>query len=423
MSSKSQSSKSQRKPLYIITLTALLSLSSALAATTISFWVRTDDAGFVQPLVKAYNDTHQDVQVKLNLVPSGQFVAKFGAAVAGGAAPDVVATDLIYLPSFAAAGQLTDLSTQIRALPFYNKLSPSHLRLATSGGKLYGVPFSAEGSILLYNKDLFKRANLDPNKPPTNWAEIRADSAKITALGGGVKGFYFSGSCAGCNAFTFLPLIWASGGDVLSADGKTATVDSPAVKKALTLYRDLWRGGQILRSAKTDAGTDFLNAFASGKIGMAGSGAFAIGTLKDKYPNVNFGVAFLPGETGNSSSFAGGDTIAVPSGSAHAKEAFDFIAWCLSPEVQVQQFAKNGSIPVRTDLAQNDYSKLDPRFVVPAQAMASGRTPYSLVYNDLFNSGSGPWLKMIQRAVFSGDVNGAVKEAQASFTRILNTQR
>jgi multiple sugar transport system substrate-binding protein len=402
----------------ILTLSAAFALASAAQAITIDFWVRSDDAGFTEPLVKAFNASHT-TQVKLNLIPGAQFVTKFAAAVAGGVAPDVVATDLVYMPAFAQAGQLTDITAQARALPSYKSLSPSHLRLATYGGKLYGVPYSAEGSILLYNKDLFSKAGLDPNKPPTNWAELQAASKKITALGGGVKGFYFAGACAGCNAFTLLPLIWASGGDVLSADGKTATLDSPAVRAALTLYKDLWSSGQIPQSAKADAGTDFLNAFTTGKIGMAGSGAFAIGTLKTKYPNVNFGLAPLPGQKGKSSSFAGGDTMAIPKGAKNTKEALEFISFCLSEAVQVEQFAKNGSIPVRSDLAENQYSKLDPRFVVPAKAMATGRTPYSTVYNDIFNSNTGPWLTMIQKAVFGGDVDGAVKEAQASIGKIL----
>lgn len=414
MSNRSQYVRNLR----LLTLTAAFALSAAAQAVTIDFWVRNDDAGFTQPLIKAFNASHT-TQVKLNIVPSGQFVAKFAAAVSGGAAPDVIATDLVYMPAFAAAGQLTEIGTQARALPFFKQLSPSHLRLATFDGKLYGVPFSAEGSILLYNKDLFTKAGLDPNKPPTTWQGIRDASKKITALGGGVKGFYFAGACAGCNAFTLLPLIWASGGDVLSPDGKTATLNTPAVKKALTFYHDLWKDNQVPQTAKADAGADFLNAFTTGKVGMAGSGAFAIGTLKTKYPNVNFGVTYLPGENGKWSSFAGGDSMAIPKGSKNPKEAFEFISWCLSDAAQVDQFAKNGSIPVRSDLAVNQYSKLDPRFVVPAKAMAAGRTPYSLVYNDLFNSGTGPWLTMIQRSIFNDDIDGAVTQAQADFTKIL----
>ncbi len=77
-------------------------------------------------------------------------------------------------------------------------------------------------------------------------------------------------------SFTFLPLIWASGGDVLSDDGLTATLTDPNVEAALQFYRDLWEGGLIPPGAQVDSGEDFANAFTTGTIGMVGSGAFLI---------------------------------------------------------------------------------------------------------------------------------------------------
>lgn len=393
--------------------------AGAQSSRSVTFWVRTADQAFVEPLVKAYN-ARGGTQVKLTIIPQDDFVTKFGTAVASGSPPDLVAVDLIFLPAFAKSGQMTDMTAYYRALPFAKNLSPSHVRLATYDGKVYAVPFSAESSVLIYNKDLFKRAGLDPNRPPKNWAELESYAKKITALGNGTYGYYFSGSCAGCNIFTFTPLIWASGGDVLNAQGTAATLDTPTVKAALSLYKRMWDGKMMPPGAKTDSGTNFFSAFATGKIGMAGSGAFSIGSLKKDYPQLNFGVAPLPGQKGGSSSFAGGDVIGIPTGSRNVKDAQDFITWALSPEVQVQQFAKNGSIPVRTDLASNQYSKLDPRYVTVATLMAKGRTPYTLRYNELINDANGPWLGMIQDAVFGGDVDAAVKKAQARFTQILN---
>jgi multiple sugar transport system substrate-binding protein len=410
-------------------LFTLAGLSAIVAATligvaqdnSISFWVRSADQGFVEPLVAAYN-ARGGVQVKLTVIPNDDFVTKFGTAVAGGAAPDVVAIDLIYLPAFAEADQMTDITAQVKALPFAKTLSDSHIRLATFQNKIFGVPFSAEGSVLVYNKDLFRKAKLDPNTPPKSFAQLEVYAKRISALGDGNKGFYFAGACAGCNAFTFLPMIWASGGDVLSADGKTATVDSRAVRDALSLYRRLWNAGQMPIGAKTDNGANFYGAFASGKIGMAGLGAFAIGALKKDNPKLDFGIAPLPGRLGGSSSFAGGDSIGIPKGSKRVKEAFDFINWCLTEDVQIKQFAKNGSIPVRSDLADNEFSKLDPRYVTVSKAMASGRTPYSVKYNQLFNDANGPWLAMLQEAVFGAGVDAAVKAGQAAFTKILNSK-
>ncbi len=85
-------------------------------------------------------------------------------------------------------------------------------------------------------------------------------------------------------------------------------------------------------------------------------------------------------------------------------------------------YAKTGQLPVRIDLAENKYFEEDTRLVVNAEAMALGKTPYSFVYNQIFNDPNGPWLQMIQKAIFDGDVDGAVTEGQENFTRVLSGQ-
>lgn len=385
----------------------------------LTFWSRDSDAAFVQPLVEKYNaDTGSEVSA--TIIPQTQFVAKFATSMAAGAGPDIIASDLVYGPRFASEGLLTDITKESKALPFFDQLSASHVRLSTYKGQIYALPFSAEASVLLYNKGLFKQAGLDPNNPPKTWAELLADAQKITALGNGVKGFYFSGACAGCNAFTFLPLIWASGGDLLSADGKSATIaNSAQLKAALELYRTMWKDGYVPQSAKNDNGTNFVNTFMTGKIGMQGSGAFSINTLKKEKPDIDFGVSYLPGQNGGWSSFAGGDVIGIPKGSKNTKAAFDFIAYALSKKVQEAFYLSHGSLPVRNDISQSVYEKVDARYYVGAQAMAKGRTPYTVDYNSLFNDLNGPWIQMMQDAIFNGNIDSAIQEGQKQFERIL----
>jgi multiple sugar transport system substrate-binding protein len=122
--------------------------------------------------------------------------------------------------------------------------------------------------------------------PPSNFTEFENAAKQITELGGDIKGFYFSGSASGGMVFTSFPLIWASGGDVLSADGSQATVDTPEMREMLALYRRVWQGTLVPEGAKSDNGTSFFSTFATGKIGMCFLGAFSIGILKEKYPNV-----------------------------------------------------------------------------------------------------------------------------------------
>jgi multiple sugar transport system substrate-binding protein len=385
--------------------------SSSGGTTTLTFWSRDSQKDFIAPIIDKYNASQKKIHVKLTLIPQAEFVQKLGTAAATGTGPDVTSLDLVYAPYFAQAGALQDMTDKAKALPYFDKLSETHLRLGTYQDKIYALPFTAEASVLYYNKGLFKKAGLNPDKPPTTWAELEKDAEKITALGGGIKGFYFSGACGGCNIFTLTPLIWGSGGDVMK--GEKATLDSPEVTGALTLYRSMWEKGLISPSAKTDDGTTFGGGFGDGKLGMVGSGAFQVGSLKKDHPDLDFGVTPLPGKDGGSGSFDGGDTITIMKDTKNTDAAWKFLQW--ATDAGQKAVAAAGVVPVRSDIAETDYVTQDPRFVLLADMMTKGNCPYSVVENALFNDSNGPWSQMIQKAVFG---KGDIKAVQAEYQKI-----
>jgi multiple sugar transport system substrate-binding protein len=383
---------------------------------TVTLWARDSEKGFINLLADAYNKSH-DAKVRVTVVPSGNFVQKFGTASAGGSGPDVASIDLVFLPFFASKGVLEDITSVEDSLPYKDSLSAAHRKLATYNGKTYALPFTAEASVTFWNKDLFKKAGLNPNKPPTNYAEMMADAKKIRALGGDTYGFTMAGSCGGCNVFEFAPHIWASGGDILSADGKTAQLDSPQVTDALTFYHDMAAAGVMPPAAKTDNGTAQAAAFQAGKVGMVNLGAFFVQTLNaDK--KVNFGATPIVGKTGGTASFAGGDEIAVTKGAKNKPAAEDFVKWATSEQAQTI-LAKNAIVPVRTDLISKIYAPQDPRYKVLGDAMAKGKTPYSVVENAIINDNNGPWARMINQAVFGPDIKGAQATAQKAAQQII----
>ena len=59
----------------------------------------------------------------------------------------------------------------------------------TKDGKLYSMPYNSSTPILYYNKDAFKKAGLDPEKPPKTWKEVEAYSKKLIASGAAKCGF------------------------------------------------------------------------------------------------------------------------------------------------------------------------------------------------------------------------------------------
>jgi multiple sugar transport system substrate-binding protein len=404
----------------LMAATALISalMVSTASADTITMWVRSGIGDSFKEVVKAYNAQGGDT-VEMTEVPFAELVQKYATAIAGGQAPDALSLDLIYNPAFAAAGQLEDLSDWAKALPYFNSLSPSHVKLGTYDGKVYGMPLSVETSIFAWNKDLYKKAGLDPEKAPTTWEEITANAEKIRALGGDTYGFYFSGGgCGGCMIFTFTPLVWGAGADILSEDSKTATLDTPQMRKAVEYYRNLVAKDTVPGGSASDNGVNFLS-FTNGKIGQQSLGAFAIGTLVTQHPEINFGVTLIPSVDGKTSSFAGGDNFVVTKGTPKLDAVKKFLEYTYSLEGQ-KIMAKFGSLPTRGDIADEVLAGLDPRLKVGIDAIKVAKTPYTLQFNDLINSSNGPWATFINAAIYGDDVDGAFANAQSEMQSIID---
>jgi multiple sugar transport system substrate-binding protein len=406
-----------RKMMATTALISALMVTSA-SAETVTMWVRSGIGDSFKEVVKAYNAKGGDT-VEMTEVPFAELVQKYATAIAGGQAPDALSLDLIYNPAFAAAGQLEDLSDWAKSLPYFNSLSPSHVKLGTYDGKVYGMPLSVETSIFAWNKDLYKKAGLDPEKAPTTWEEITANAEKIRALGGDTYGFYFSGGgCGGCMIFTFTPLVWGAGADILSEDSKTATLDTPQMRKAIEIYRNLVAKDTVPAGSASDNGVNFLT-FTNGKIGQQSLGAFAIGTLVTQHPEINFGVTLIPSVDGKTSSFAGGDNFVVTKGTPKLESVKKFLEYTYSLEGQ-KILAKYGSLPTRGDIADEVLAGLDPRLKVGIEAIKVAKTPYTLQFNDLINSSNGPWATFINAAIYGDDVDGAFSNAQSEMQSIID---
>jgi len=396
--------------------------SAALAQTayadTMTMWVRASGTNAAAHLIDLWNSTHGD-KIELTTIPDNQMVTKLATGVQAGEVPDLVSFDLIYMPDFMKAGFLTDLTADLKADPNFASVAKAYVDIATYEGKIYGAGFTPDVSILIWNKDLFKKAGLDPDKPPRTIGEIHEDAKKIRALGSDTYGFYFSGNCPGCNIFTTSPMMVAAGSKILPANGKDDALTGDGVKDVLETFKAMWSEGLVPKSAQADAGENFTALFKSGKIGIQGCGGFLISDLKHDVPDMNFGVTFLPGvKEGQVSAFVGGDVVALPVGSKHVPLAKAFVAWELTDEAQLEGLAKNNILPSRPALADNKYFAADPRIVTTAKALGVGYVPWVYHFADMVNSDSSPWINMLQRAIFDGDVDGAIKEARQKMKEI-----
>jgi len=371
----------------------------------LTMWERSGgNKEMVDMLAAAWNAKNPDCKITLTYIPHTEMVAKIAQGIASGDVPDLMGMDLIYAPQFEKARQLVDITDRISSWPELATVSKGHMTVATFEKRQFGVPLYADVSALFYNKDLFARAGLDPDKPPTSLAEMAADADKISALGAGIKGYYLPGNCAGCNIFTVGPLMWASGAKIETSGPGDEPLTGDGVKQVLQFARDMVKAGNTHAGDRTENGETFHLQFGSGKVGMMGTGNFNITLARQQNPKMKFGITLLPGATpGSSASFIGGDLVVIPKGSKQVDNAVNFMKFLLSDDVQVEVYAKALNLTTRSDMADNKYFKAEPLVQDVAKALTVGRTPYSLTFFEQINSPQGPWLKMLQRAYYTDD--------------------
>lgn len=385
---------------------------------TLTMWTRSVTAEQSQALVDAYNQSHED-QIELTVVPFEQYLQTVGAAARGDDLPDLLAANVIDGPNYASQGLWQDITDRIAGLDYADQLAPSHIQAATWQDARYAVPHVLDVSALYYNEVLLENAGLDPTEPPASLSELAEAAATVAGAGDGAGGLYLPGNCAGCLVFTVFPSVWASGGTVMNEDGTAATLDSPEALGVFGAYHDMFTAGSMLPESRNEAGPTQNEAFAAGGVGFALLGSKALGTIEES-DDLRMGVAPIPGLTGGASTFVGGDVVGISSSAsdAAAEAAWEFVAWSTSEQVQLDIYAQDLFIPVRTDLADNQYAADDPRLVLFNQLVAQGQTPYSARFFQTFNDPNGPWLALIREAVF-GDGPDAAAAMNADVTASL----
>jgi multiple sugar transport system substrate-binding protein len=390
---------------------------SADTGETITMWTRAATQAQSERLVKAYNASHEN-QVELTVIPTDNYQARVAAAAGGRNLPDVFASDVIYAPNYTSQGLYLDITDRIEALEFKDSLAPAHMRLGTYEDAQYTVPHTLDLSVLFWNKDLYREAGLDPEKPPTTLAEF-ADHARTIReeIGGDTYGTHWGGNCPGCYLFTMWPSVWAAGEQIMNEDGTESTIDTPAMAEVFQIYNELFRDGVPSPPTRGEQGPTWTGFFGEGNIGVMPMPSTLLGQMPKK---LDVGVAPIPGPDGGESSFVGGDVVGVSSTTEKAEAAWDFVSWTLSDEAQVEVLAKNKDVVARTDLADNEYSSQDPRVQTINELVEKGETPYALRFGETYNDPNGPWLKVCRDAVFGSDVEGALAEGKEALTASLS---
>ncbi|MDN7245111.1 ABC transporter substrate-binding protein [Planococcus shenhongbingii] len=307
-----------------------------------TFWGSEIRRPIIEQIITDFNESQDEIEVKHTYLPFGDIWTKELAAIAAGDPPDVVINDINATALRGQNKQAMNLSQFLEKDDISKRFYPELWDATLYEGDSYGIPFNTDTRVLFYNKDAFKEVGLDPEKPPTTWAELEEYAKKLDKKAG-----------QDYDRVGFYPL-WGIGYDVwlLNANGQSYfddqnnfEIDTPKNEEVLNWLKT-WKdryGEDVVNSYQAQIDSQQGHPFFNGDLAMIAQAPTFYTQIRDYAPDLNFGVVELPEyEEGNgNTSWGGGFVAEIPEGSKNAEAAWEFIKYLTDVEAQEYWAVKN----------------------------------------------------------------------------------
>jgi multiple sugar transport system substrate-binding protein len=297
---------------------------------------------------------------------------------------------------------------------------PAMMKASTFSGKVYSFPTDGGDYAILYNKKIFKEAGITAT--PTTWAQVAADSAKITSKLKGIYGFYVPFGVNEWTVWTFESMLWSEGGHFLNNNGTKALFGSPAGVAGLNVWVNLLKKHLAYPSSLANSSQNSgYPGFQDGKVAMYIDGSYRMGIDDTALGKANVGVFQFPKtkeyamNTGTNQSFMLKGT--------PAQEAceWDYLKYMTEPSVQAKWDVATGFIPTVRAVAQTPTYKAfvakDPRLNVFVHELQYAHTRPSIQNYAQISAELG---KQIEAALMQQETaKAALSAAQSQANQIL----
>ncbi|HHY98774.1 MAG TPA: ABC transporter substrate-binding protein [Firmicutes bacterium] len=340
---------------FICTLGLILILTSvAFGATRLTFWhgFGGTEGDKLTQLVDRWNKNNPDIRVEIIYIPYDQLLHKALAGLAGGETPDLLQLDLIAMPQFTRSGKVVNLdgyieNSRVDMKDFY----PSLLEYDYYNGHCYALPLTTNNLGLMWNKDMFRRAGLDPEVPPRYWDELIKYAQKLNNPGKMEWGFVQAtevGVRGEGITWEYMIYLWQNRGEFMVDNYSKPAFNSKEGIEALQFKVDL------IHKYKVSPVRQIQGGFLTGKVGMALQGPWMLQTIREQ-AIVDFGTAFAPyPKDGKPASNIGGEHVCIiKSNPERERAAWKFLNWLISPDTMVDWFMGTGYVPVRKSILTN----------------------------------------------------------------------
>jgi len=339
-------------------------------------WGSESEINILKPMLEDFEKQNDGIKVDLMHIPQNYF-QKIHLLFASNTAPDVIFINNLYLPLYANAGVLEDL-TNYEELE-YNKYFPKSIEAMKFKGKIYALPRDVSNLVFFYNKDLFKKLKVD--YPAKDWTldDLLNKAKKLTTKE--TFGISFEEK-----PLYYLPYMLYYGGwgvndsaDYFSSD----VLNKSANKKGLEFYADLRRKYHVAPKKEEIGSATMAQMFLQGKIGMYLSGRWLVPKFRQE-AKFDWDVVEFP-----KTMFMDGSGWAIAKSSKNKEQALKLIKFLASKD-NSQKFAQSGLIvPARVDSANSKYFLDDQKpknaKVFLNTAENSVPTPVTVNYNEILD--------------------------------------
>jgi multiple sugar transport system substrate-binding protein len=330
------------------------SASSALTAHgPIKVWLSNNaqEITWGNAMVKAWNAAHPKEQVSAQQIPAGKTSEEvIGAAITAGNAPCLVYnTSPSAVPGFQKMGGLVALDSFPDGKSYIEARSgATAAQYKSPDGKFYQLPWKSNPVMIFYNKDMMKKAGINPNNPPlATYAQFLATAKKVVSSGAAQAAIWPAPTSEFFQSwYDFYSLYAAeSGGKQLVENGK-ATFNDVAGKNVDNFWRTMYADKLAPQEAYTG------DSFADKKAAMAIVGPWAIPVYAGK---VNWGVAPVPTSAGMTAgqihTFSDAKNVAIYSACKNQGTAWDLLKFSTSQAQDGALLNTTGQMPLRQDVA------------------------------------------------------------------------
>ena len=395
---------------------------------TVEFWQNQfapEDNAWYEAQVDAFNAAHDDVQIKLTVVPGDAWEQKMKAAQAAGNAPDMYTMNYSAVPMKARNGELAPI-TELIAQDAWDDLEPRFLDAVTVDGEQYAYPLLYEPSALLYYRtDYFEAAGLDPANPPKTWQELIDAGLALKSANADVVPFQLAQTAIELSWTTWASQYGTAGHLPISDDWSESEASDPAYADLFQFYQDLYSEGVIAKQPLSPYGD--AAPLGEGTLAMMANGSWGISLLVNQYPDAvaNIGVAAMPtidGDPSRTSATLGGWTIGVDAKSDKVDDAAAAVSWLLAEDTSVPKeyflgtkFTKlSPRLSLAAELAEDPAKSANPFYDVLAESTKSAILEPTYDWQVSLAMGTA-----LEKAMLGGDVDDALAEADAAITKVI----